>query len=101
MCKACVKYEAANGELIDNIGERFEAHSQEGTVRGLTAQVCGIKKALLCVSKMVKAGNRVVFQSEPSGGSYIEDLHTGEFMYLREEGGMYMLDLWVSGKNPF
>ena len=102
MFKRGVKYEAANGELIDNMGEkRFEAHSAEGSVRGLTAQVCGVNKALLSVSKMVKSGNRVVFQNDKAGGSYIEDLQTGEHMYLREEGGMYMLDPWVNGKSSF
>ena len=62
MFKRGVKYEAANGELIDNLGEKqFEAHSGEGTVRGLTAQACGVNTSLLSVSKMVKAGHRVVF----------------------------------------
>ena len=56
----------------------------------MTAQVCDVNKALLSVSKMVKAGNRVIFDPE---GSYIEDKNTGECMNLKEKNGMYMLSL--------
>ena len=58
----------------------------------MTAQVCDVNKALLSVSKMVNAGNRVVFEK---GVSYVEDVESGERMYMRECGGMYMLKLWV------
>ena len=54
----------------------------------MAAQVCDVSKALLSVSKMVNAGNRVVFEK---GGSYVEDVETRERMYMR----MYMLKLWV------
>ena len=59
----------------------------------MTAQVCDVNKALLSVSKMVKAGNRVIFDPE---GSYIEDRTTGECMNLKEKNGMYMLSLWTN-----
>ena len=69
--KRGVQYEVANGELIPNLGEKhFVGVSEDGRVRGMTAQVCEVNKALLSVKRMVQAGNRVVF--EPSGG-YIED----------------------------
>ena len=92
-----VQYEVASGELIDNKGEkRFEGHGEHGEVRTITAQVCDVNKALLSVRKTVAAGNRVVF--EPAGG-YIEDLHTGERLHLREQGGMYTLRMWA--RRPF
>ena len=95
--KRGVQYEVASGELIDNLGEKnFVGFSEGGEARGLTAQVCDVNKALLSVKRMVAAGNRVVF--EPAGG-YIEDLGTGETMQLKEQGGMYMLKLWV--QTPF
>ena len=49
-------------------------------------------KSLLSVSRMVQAGNRVVFEQN---GSYVEDLHSGEKMYMYEKGGMYMLKMRV------
>ena len=95
--KRGVQYEVASGELIDNLGEKsFVGYSEGGDARGLTAQVCDVNKALLSVKRMVAAGNRVVF--EPAGG-YIEDLGTGRTMELKEQGGMYMLKLWV--QKPF
>ena len=88
-----VQYEVARGTLIPNLGEkRFVAMGEGGQLRKMKAQVCEVNKALLSVKRVVQAGNRVVFDQE---GSYVEDTYTGERMPLREEGGMYMLKLWV------
>ena len=72
--------------------------SEEGTERNMTAQVCDVNKALLSVKKVVKAGNRVVFDED---GSYIEDKQTGEKMWMEENNGMYILKLWVRAKSGF
>ena len=88
-----VQYEVANGTKIPNLGEKtFTAVSDEGSKRRITAQVCDVNKALLSVKRMTDAGNRVVFDSE---GSYVEDKQTRERMWLKEEGGMYVLKVWV------
>jgi len=50
---------------------------------------------LLSVHRMVHAGNTVVFSRN---GRYVLDDATGERIHLREQGGMYMLKLWV--RNP-
>ena len=95
--KRGVQYEVASGELIPNLGEkRFEAVNDAGVIRGMTAQVCDVSRALLSVKKAVQSGNRVVF--EPEGG-YIEDLSTGERLKLQEQGGMYVLKMWA--RRPF
>ena len=47
--------------------------------KALTAQVCGVTKALLSVSQAVRKGNRVVFQEE---GSYIENQTTAGIVPL-------------------
>ena len=88
-----VTYEIANGIRIPNLGEkRFKGSIEDGAEKEITAQVCSVNKALLSVSKAVKAGNRVVFDEE---GSYIEDKRTGQVTWLVEEGGMYALKMWV------
>ncbi len=88
-----VEYEVANGVTIPNLGEKcFVAVSEDGQRRKMKAQVCAVNKALLSVSRIVQAGNRVVFEQN---GSYVEDLHSGEKMYMVEKGGMYMLKMWV------
>ena len=87
----------ASGSLIPNLGEKkFAAVDAGGVEKKMTAQVCEVNKPLLSVKKVVTAGNRVVFDPE---GSYIEDKQTLEKMWLQEEIGMYMLQLWV--KRPF
>ena len=91
-CRRGVMYEVASGTLIPNLGEKkFVAVGEAGEVRRMVAQVCEVNKPLMSVSKMVAAGNRVVFDTE----SYIEDKQTGERIPLRDSGGMYMLKLWV------
>ena len=77
-----VEYEVANGESIPNLGEKhFLGYSDNGEGRNITAQVCAVNKPLLSVKKMVQAGNRVVFEQ---AGSYIEDLASGDKLYLKE-----------------
>ena len=89
-----VAYEVANGEFIDNLGEKcFMAVSEEGVTRGIVAQVCDVNKALLSVSKIVAAGNKVVFGK---GESYIEDGQTGEKMWLTAKDGVYVLDAKIA-----
>ena len=73
--KRGVEYEVANGIKIPNMGENnFIGHTGEGHARNLTAQVCEANKALLSVSKLVRAGNKVVFGD--TDGNYIEDKET-------------------------
>ena len=72
--------------------KKFNAYTDEGLSRDLVAQVTEVNKALLSVSKIVQAGNRVVFDS---AGSYIEHKHSGEWTPLEERGGIYVLKMWV------
>ena len=88
-----VEYEVANGVCIPNLGEKkFIAATETGMLRRMKAQVCDVSKPLLSVKRILQAGNRVVFDPE---GSYIEDKETGEISNLKEDGGMFILKLWV------
>ena len=79
------------------MGEKnFLAYGEHGQVRAIKAQVYEVNKALLRVSRMVQAGNKVVFSGS---GSYVEDENTGERIQLREQGGMYMLKLWIKNQS--
>ena len=87
----------ASGELISNLGENnFIAYGEQGQARSIKAQVCEVNKPLLSVSRMVQAGNTVVFSRS---GSYVEDENTRERIPLREQGGMYMLKLWIKNQS--
>ena len=59
-------------------------------------QVADVNRDLLSVSKMVRNGSEVHFDSE---GSYVRNKRTGEVMWLREEAGMYVLSLWVQNSG--
>ena len=95
-----VMYEVANGHRIANLGQKtFSGVTEgEGLIRGLTAQVCDVNKPLLSVSKLVQSGNNVYFSAE---GSYVEDSHTKERVWLQQAGGMYTLKLWVPASGVF
>ena len=86
-----------NGIRIPNLGEKkFSGVSKEGFQRDMTAQVCGINKGLLSVSKMVEKGNRVVFDQR---GSYIQNQWTGEKMHLTASRGLFMFKLWTKAES--
>ena len=95
-------YEVANGDEIDNEGEkRFIAHmvTVEGLDsggKGITAQVCKVHRPLMSVKKICKNGQRVVFDDE---GSYVENKETGERIKVVEEDGEYVLEVWVNTKD--
>ena len=65
---------------------------ENGFARSLTAQVCEVDKCLMSVSKVAKAGNRVVFEGN---GGYIEDKETGERIWMVDKRGMYFIQIWV------
>ena len=63
----------------------------------MVASVTDVEDALLSVSKIVQAGNRVVFDAS---GSYIEHKLTGEVTPLVKRRGLYMLKMWVPRDQP-
>ena len=91
--KPDVTYQMPDGRIIPHQGEKtFKAVTDEGLVRHMTAQVCDVDKPLLSVSKMVKAGHTVVFDTE---GSYIENKSSGVWIPLEERNGLYTLKMWI------
>ena len=90
------------GAQISNLGERtVEAVTESGVSTKMKFQVCPVTKALGSVSKMVQSGHRVVFDSAENGeGSYIQNRATGNKTYLREENGVFVLDVWVKPRQP-
>ena len=88
-----VKYVSATGEEIPNLGEvMLPVFTMEGTKRKMRMQAAEVSRPLASVKKICEAGHTVVFDET---GSYLYHRATGEINYLREEGGNYMLDVWV------
>ena len=96
--KRSVEYEIATRELIPNLGEKkFQAVSQEGVTQSITAQVCAVNRALMSVKKVIRAGNRVVFDE----GTYIEHKVTGRKIWATDDDRMFMVKMWVNRKAGF
>ena len=96
-CKRGVHYQCADGMDIPNLGERkFVGFTEDGTAKAITAQICAVNQTLMSVGKMVDCGNRVVFDD---AGSYIEDKKTGAKTWMKKQGGIYTLKMWVSRKS--
>ena len=60
-----MKYEVGHGIQIHNLGEKeLVGESEEAVKRALCVQVAEVNKALFSVSKVVKAGSKVVVDEE-------------------------------------
>ncbi len=64
----------------------------DGTRGKMKMQAVEVSKPLATVTGICEAGHTVVFDKS---GSFMFDKATGDLNYLREEGGNYMLDVWV------
>ena len=67
----------------------------------MTFQVAGVSKALGAVSRIVGAGNRVIFDDPNTVGSFIENKASGKRTPLRLHNGVYYMDVWMKPGNGF
>ena len=58
----------------------------------MTAQVADVKTTLGSVNQMLKAGNRVHFET---GNCYIEHVRTGVKTRIQEKNGTFEVGIWV------
>ena len=113
-----VKYVAANGQRISNLGQRkIQGITDVGTPLGMTWQVADVKKPLASVGRMCDAGNDAVFTHD--GGYVVPKEYMEEVigsldrmgrstLKMKRENGVYNFNLWVpkppqevSTKNRF
>ena len=86
-------FKAAGGAEIPNLGvKKVTAVTQEGHKRVMEWVVCPVRRPLISVAKVVEAGNDVYLGSR---SPRIVNTKTGQCTYLRKQGGVYVLDLWV------
>ena len=96
--KAGVRYEVANGEEIPNLGEKLlPVVTDEGSWRGMLAQVADVSKALQSVRALVRSGHVVVF-GDGDGGTerYVYNKTTGETNFVRDDGVNYLMSLHIA-----
>ena len=85
----------ADGGEIKNHGKQIaKGQSDSKDPMNITVEfdVADVSRPLGCVSKLVKKRHRVVFD-DPT--SFIQNKVTGKKIDLREQNGLYFLDLWV------
>ena len=92
--KKGVKYVAANGGKMENLGEKKGRFRRDGAkgVNSIKFQVTDVGKPLASVSRILDKGNSVVF-SRNSGGSYIINEKTREKIPIREDKGTFVIDV--------
>ena len=89
----------ANGAKIKNEGEKvLKGVTSEGLPLGFTAQITDVTKTLCSVSKIVAAGNKVVFNDD-DGCNRIINKVTGAETPMFEKDGTYRMNLWVWNPN--
>ena len=95
-----VTYEVANGQTIDNLGQKNCIVMARGgsSEQLLSFQICEVHKPLLSVSKLLTVGKRVIFDDQ---WSYIEDKVTGERLTLIPKDGLFELHCWVRPEQDF
>ena len=93
MSKSGRGYRAANGSPIEAFGERsLKGVTDNWYPFNIKAQVAAVKSPLGSVMHMVKAGNRLVFDSQ---GSFMQNKITGQTLKIHERNGGFEMDLWI------
>ena len=86
-------FRAANGSAIKHYGQKtLEGIGDQYQPLSMTAQVADVKTTLGSVNQMLKAGNRVHFET---GNCYIQDVRTGKKTKMEEKGGTFEVGIWV------
>ena len=95
--KAGVTYQVANGDEIDNLGEKFlPVITDEGTMRGVISQVAKVTSPLTSVRQLYNSGHLVVFDGPES---FIMNKLTGELNMIQDNGTNYTIGMWVVPKD--
>ena len=86
-----MQYIAANGGKMPNLGEKkVHFKTKSGMESNVVFQVTDARKPLASVSKIVKKGNRFVFEPD---GAYIENIASNKKIKLEEINGTYHMDV--------
>ena len=96
-------YYGADGSEIPHLGEQnVTGRTVQGREFQMRAQVAPVTKGLCAVGKMIQAGNRVVFDTQPDtvGGldgpsCYVLHKEAGEITPIVIRDGDFQLDLYV------
>ena len=100
-----IKYVAANGHKITNVGQRkIQGTTDEGVPLGITWQVADIKKPLASIGRMCDAGNVALFTCQ--GGFVVPEKavadtlrkleNRGSALRMKRDNGVYSFNMRVA-----
>ena len=90
------EYEIANGETIEDMGEkRMAVLTTEGSLRGYGSRCADVTKALQSVRALVTSDHAVCFGLGDGTDHVIINKVTGEVNYMRDDGINYLQDLLI------
>ena len=95
--KVGLEYEVANGGVVVNLGEKHAEVRTSSSAKSsflMSFKVVDVHKPLLAASKLVAAGNKVIFDDNDP---HIL-LSIGDKMKVRRSGGTHEVNVWV--RNP-
>ena len=100
MSKRGESYVGAGGDDIKNLGQvSAECQMENGQEGHITVQKAKVRRNLASISKMVQAGNRVVFDQDYGvNTSYMLHKKTGYTSPIRHNG-IFEFDIWVKDKS--
>ena len=91
--RAGVEHEVANGDKIPNLGQKLlPVVTDEGSLRGVLAQVADVSGALTSARAMNASGHVVVIDGEDS---FVFNKMTGEVNAIEDNGNFYNFDMWI------
>ena len=95
--RAGVMYQVANGDEIENLGEKFiPVVTDEGTTRGVRTQIANVSRPLGAVRQMYQSGHLVVFDGPDR---FCVHKETGEVNHIKDDGVNYTMGMWVIPKS--
>ena len=98
MSKRGPGFRAATGSPIKHYGQRIlRGVGDQFQPLSMTAQVADVKTTLGSVNQMLRAGNRVHFET---GNCYIEHVRAGRKTIMEERNGTFEVGVWVPKSNP-
>ena len=102
--KVGIEYEIANGESLENLGERrcvlkTSVDQPDNMAMMMSFQVVDVSKALLSVAKVCEQGHAVLF--EKTRGAILVAGDPKNRIEFRKVGNTFELDVWVKPGEGF
>ena len=92
-----MNYRTASNNTIPNLGEQcLNILLEDGRESKVKYNIADVSRPLNSISEICDGGNQVIFGK---GGGIIYNIESGNETYFKREGGIYVMDFYVSPKG--